>query len=79
MLTRAGLGSVMEPSLIIYSISSKGTNDAITRLEKLLPRSLQDEVLVQMGTTKRVLRMKVMNDAIKLTVGVNHRPPATLN
>lgn len=64
---------MVEPSLVVYSVGMKDIDREVARMEKLLPKSLQDDGLVQRCTDKRVLRMTSMNESVKLIVGAYRR------
>ena len=68
-----GLGSIIEPSTIIYSIDSSSVDYAAKHLEEILPSEMQDEDLVQRCIKQRVLRMNIFNDSVRLTVGISQK------
>ena len=65
-----GLSCINEPSVIFYSIDSTNMDRASAELEKLLDPSLQDDELVRRCANQRVLRMKIYNENVKLTVSL---------
>ena len=64
------MASLVEPSLIVYHVKTKGIDRELLRLEKLLPRSLQDDELVQKCKSKRLLRMKILEDSVVQIVSI---------
>lgn len=72
--TLVGLGSLSEPTLLVYSIERSSTSKILSHLENLLPVDLRDDELVHRCTAQRIERVKILDQSLALMVCILSRP-----
>ncbi|TDL28808.1 ARM repeat-containing protein [Rickenella mellea] len=62
------LGSLSEPTLLVYSIEHISTSRVLSHLENLLPVDLRDDELVHQCTAQRIERVRILDQSLALTI-----------